>query len=91
MESRPIWQWSAVETAAAIKAGRASAEQVTTAHIDRLHAANPALNAVVVDMGDLALGAARAADDAAKVLGSRIEHRSGNRLTVGRPRNAVFN
>ena len=64
MESRPIWQWSAIETAGAIKAGRASAEQVTAAHVDRLHAANPALNAVVIDMTDLALEAARAADRA---------------------------
>jgi amidase len=62
MDSRPIWQWSAVETAAAIRAGRASAVEVVTAHIDRLHAANPALNAVVVDMTDLALEAAHAAD-----------------------------
>jgi amidase len=62
MNSRPIWQWSAVETAAAIKAGRASATEVVTAHIERLHAANPALNAVVVDMSELALEAAHAAD-----------------------------
>lgn len=62
MNGRPIWQWSAVETAAAIKARRASAVEVVSAHIDRLHAANPALNAVVVDMSDLALEAARAAD-----------------------------
>ena len=62
MHARPIWQWSAVETAAAIRAGRASAVEVVTAHIDRLHAANPALNAVVVDMSDLALEAAHAAD-----------------------------
>jgi amidase len=62
MDPRPIWQWSAVETAAAIKAGRASAVEVVTAHIGRLHTANPALNAVVVDMSDLALEAAQAAD-----------------------------
>jgi amidase len=62
MDSKPIWQWSAVETAAAIRAGRASAVQVVTAHAERLHAANPALNAVVVDMTDLALEAAHAAD-----------------------------
>jgi amidase len=62
MDARPIWQWSAVETAAAIRGGRASAVQVATAHVERLHAANPALNAVVVDMTDLALEAAHAAD-----------------------------
>jgi amidase len=62
MDERPIWQWSAVETASAILAGRASAVEVTTAHVARLHAANPALNAVVVDMTELALEAAHAAD-----------------------------
>ncbi|MGZ5948401.1 MAG: amidase family protein [Caulobacteraceae bacterium] len=64
MTSRPIWQWSAVETAAAIKAGRISAEEVVAAHVARLHEANPAINAVVVDLSDQALAAARAADDA---------------------------
>ncbi len=58
----PIWQWSAVATAAAIRNGRISAEAVTQAHIERLRAANPALNAVVVDMTAQALEAARAAD-----------------------------
>jgi len=62
MASRPIWQWSAVETAAAVRAGQASAVEVVTAHVERLHAANPALNAVVVDMTELALEAAQAAD-----------------------------
>lgn len=62
MASNEIWQWSAVETVAAIRSGQVSAEQVTRAHIDRLHAANPALNAVVVDLTDQALETARAAD-----------------------------
>src|SRR6185295_14889291 len=59
-----IWQWSAVDTAAAIREGRASAEQVAQAHIDRMRAANPALNAVVVDLSAQAIEAARAADRA---------------------------
>ena len=63
MPSSEIWQWSAVETAAAIRAGRASATEVVTAHIGRLHAANPAINAVVIDLTDQALTAARAADE----------------------------
>ncbi len=62
MTQTPIWQWSAVETAAAIKARRVSSEEVAGAHIARLHAANPALNAVVVDLTDQALESARAAD-----------------------------
>lgn len=62
MASNEIWQWSAVETAAAIRSGRASAVEVTQAHIERFRAANPALNAVVVDLTDQALETAAAAD-----------------------------
>src|SRR6516225_607832 len=58
----PIWQWSAVDTAAAIRDGRATSEEVVQAHIDRMHAANPAINAVVVDLSAQAIEAARAAD-----------------------------
>ena len=64
MASSEIWQWSAVETAAAIKARRVSAVEVAQAHIARLHAANPALNAVVIDLTDQALETARACDRA---------------------------
>lgn len=62
MASNEIWQWSAVDTAAAIRAGQVSAVEVTQAHVARLKAANPALNAVVVDLTDQALETARAAD-----------------------------
>ena len=62
MASNEIWQWSAVETAQAIRSGQASAEQVTRAHIARLEAKNPSLNAVVVDLTAQALAAAREAD-----------------------------
>ena len=60
----PIWQWSAVDTAVAIRERRVCAEQVVQAHIDRMRAVNPALNAVVVDLSTPALEAARAADRA---------------------------
>ncbi|MGJ5201883.1 amidase family protein [Bradyrhizobium sp. HKCCYLR20261] len=60
----PAWQWSAVETAAAIRSGAVSSLEVTQAHIARMHAVNPKLNAVVVDLSDDALKAARAADKA---------------------------
>jgi amidase len=58
----PAWQWSAVETAAAIGTGLVTSEEVVQAHIERMHAVNPALNAVVVDLSEQALAAARAAD-----------------------------
>src|SRR5437899_3543258 len=62
MESTPIWQWSAVETAKAVKAGLVSAEEVVTAHVERLRTANPPINAVVVDLTAQAFEAARTAD-----------------------------
>ena len=58
----PAWQWSAVETAAAIRAGAISAVETVEAHLERMHAVNPRLNAVVVDLGEDALKAAHAAD-----------------------------
>jgi len=64
MSLAPLWRLSAVETAAAIRSGAASAEAVVGAHLDRMAAVNPALNAVVVDLGEPALAAARAADRA---------------------------
>jgi amidase len=60
----PIWQWSAVDTAAAIRSGAASAVEVVQAHIARMDAINPKLNAIVVDLTDEALKAAKAADNA---------------------------
>jgi amidase len=60
----PIWQWSAVDTAAAIRDGRVTSEEVVQAHTDRMRAANPAINAIVVDLSAQAIEAARAADRA---------------------------
>lgn len=77
----PIWQWSAVDTAAAIRDGSASAEQVVQAHIDRMRAANPALNAVVVDLSAQAIDAARAADRA-KAQGAPLGKLHGVPVTI---------
>lgn len=60
----PIWQWSALETAAAIRSNAISSVEVTEAHIARMRAVNPKLNAVVVDLSGEALKAAKAADRA---------------------------
>jgi amidase len=78
---RPIWQWSAVDTAGAIREGRISAEQVVQAHIDRMHAVNPGLNAVVVDLSEPALEAARAADRA-KAQGAPLGTLHGVPVTI---------
>ncbi len=64
MTKAPFWRLSAVDAAAAIRSGAASAEAVMEAHVARLREVNPALNAVVVDLSDAALDAARAADRA---------------------------
>ena len=77
----PIWQWSAVDTAAAIREGRVSAEQVVQAHIDRMHAVNPGLNAVVVDLSKPALDGARAADRA-KAQGAPLGTLHGVPVTI---------
>ncbi len=43
----PAWQWSARATAAAVAGRSASAREVAAAALARLHAVNPALNAVI--------------------------------------------
>src|SRR5579871_2628898 len=60
----PAWQWSAVDTAAAIRSGAVSSVEVVQAHTARMRAINPKLNAIVVDLTDEALRAAKAADNA---------------------------
>ena len=81
----PIWQWSALETAAAIRSGAISSVEVTEAHIERMRAVNPKLNAVVVDLSEEALKAAKAADQARAKgtelgpLHRRADHHQGKR------------
>lgn len=60
----PVWQWSAVQTAAAVRSGAISSVEVVEAHLARMRAVNPGLNAVVVDLSEEALAAAKAADKA---------------------------
>jgi amidase len=76
-----IWQWSATETADAIRNGRAASEQVVRAHIDRMRVANPPINAVVVDLGEQAIEAARAADRA-KEQGAVLGRLHGVPVTI---------
>ncbi len=60
----PIWQWTACNTAKAIRQRQVSAVEVVSAHIERMRAVNPAINAVVVDLSAEALVAAEEADKA---------------------------
>ena len=60
----PVWQWSALDTAAAIRSGMISSTEVVEAHLARMRDVNPKLNAVVVDLSEDALKSAKAADNA---------------------------
>lgn len=76
-----IWQMSASEQAQAIRDGSISALDAVQSAIDRLDAANPAVNAVVVDLREEALTAARAAD-AAKASGKPLGPLHGVPVTI---------
>lgn len=58
-----LWQLSASEIANAVRSRKLSATEVTKAHLDRLQAVNPVLNAVVQEFPEEALAAAQAVDD----------------------------
>lgn len=77
----PIWQWSALETAAAIRSGAVSSVEVTEVHIARMRAVNPKLNAVVVDLSEDALKAAKAADHA-RARGTELGLLHGVPITI---------
>ena len=76
-----IWQWSAVDTAAAVRAGAVSAVEAVEAHLERMRAVNPSLNAVVIDLGEEALAAAHAADKS-RAKGGEIGALHGVPITV---------
>ena len=63
-DTHPLWQSSARALAEQTRSGALSAEAVVTDAVARMRAVNPALNAVVVDLGDEALERARALDKA---------------------------
>lgn len=60
----PIWRWSAEKTAAAVTSRAVSAAEVTDAHLARMAAVNPKLNAVTVETADKARARAKAIDAA---------------------------
>lgn len=59
-----LWKLGAVELAEAIRSRRVSSREVVEAHLSRIEAVNPSLNAVVVVLAEQALEAADAADSA---------------------------
>ncbi len=58
-----IWELSASEIAGAVRARELSATEVTEAHLSRLDAVNPKINAVVQEFPEEALEAARQVDE----------------------------
>lgn len=81
MAGDDIWRWSAVRTAQAVRSGEISALEVTRSHVARLREANPALNAVVVDLTELALETAETADRA-RANGADMDLLHGVPVTV---------
>ncbi|MGB7180577.1 MAG: amidase family protein [Burkholderiaceae bacterium] len=63
MSNTKIWQLSATELAQAIVSKRISALEAVQSSVDRMHAVNPKLNAVVDDLSEQALTQARAHDE----------------------------
>jgi amidase len=61
----------AVELAETIRSRQASSQEVVDAHLQRIQAVNPSINAVVVVLGEQALDAAKAADRAVAAGGDR--------------------
>ena len=57
-----LWRMSATELAETIRSRRASSQEVIEAHLRRIEAINPSINAVVIVMAELALASARSAD-----------------------------
>ncbi len=57
-----LWRLTAVQLARAVRSREVSALEVTQAHLDRLEAVNPAINAVVQDCAEEALTVAAALD-----------------------------
>jgi amidase len=75
------WRWDAADLARAIRLGTLSAREATEAAMARLAAVNPAINAVVDPLPELALEAADAAD-AARARGATLGPLHGVPITV---------
>lgn len=76
-----IWRMSASDQAAAIRDGKVSAVEAVESSIARLDAANPSVNAVVVDLREEALAAAREAD-AKRARGEKLGALHGVPVTI---------
>ena len=57
-----LWRMSAIELAAVIASRQGSSREVVEAHLRRIDAVNPSINAVTVVLAERAVEAAKAAD-----------------------------
>lgn len=72
-DNLPLWRWQAVDLARAIRTRQISSRDAVLSCLERAHAVNPRLNALVQILDESALAAADEADKAVKrgdVLGS---------------------
>jgi amidase len=76
-----LWRLDAVDLAALVRNGRASAREVTESALARLHAVNPAINAVTLALDTEALAAADAVD-AARARGQALGPLAGVPVTT---------
>ncbi|MGZ4179522.1 MAG: amidase [Solirubrobacteraceae bacterium] len=64
VKTTDLWRMCATELAEAIRSREASCREVTEAHLRRIEAVNPSINAVVIVLAEQALQAAQVADRA---------------------------
>ena len=64
MTYTPLWQLDATDLSRLLQSGEVSAQEAVQSSIDRMHAVNPGLNAVVTDLSASALERAKALDAA---------------------------
>ena len=76
-----LWRLTAVEMAKAVAAGQATAQDLVEAHLDRIEAVNPIVNAIVAVAADEAREQARRADEAV-LAGSPLGPLHGVPFTV---------
>src|SRR4051812_10905468 len=97
MSDDELWRWSATRLAAAIRDRAVSCVEVMQAHLGRIEAVNPALNAIFTLDTELALRGAAAADRARSgertpgalhglpIAIKDLEDTAGMRTTYGSP------
>ncbi len=76
-----IWRWDAVRTARAVANREISAREAVTSCVERMHAVNPSINAITLDLSAQALAGADAVD-AAVARGEKVGPLAGVSLTI---------